>query len=357
MEGNKSRKTYLDILRIIAIFFVLYAHTDRFAIHHYLVEGSAASFWVSLILQQITPINTAVFFAISGILLLKKEESVKELFRHRILRYIIIIIIFDFIQYCYNYHNNPEIGFDIGIILKRMYATTMITQYWYLYTYLAFLLILPYLRVLIKNMSEKMAKYLIGGFIVINGILPLVEILWENDRLAVSIPLFVNIIIYPFLGYYLEYEWYEKLVAKKRLIVSNVILVAALLLNVWYSYCRMQQGSYYICADGLVMIQVAVLYLDVRFIYDCIVRKKNKKANGESSQGVFSKILQVCGTGTFMIYLLEPQLREGYQFIYDNLYLVIGWLPATVLWLLAAMVTGIIISFVLRLIPFVRKFI
>lgn len=336
---NTKRKTYFDILRLIAIFFVLYQHTDRLAVHHYLVDGGAVSYWISLFLQQFTYINTSVFFLISGALLLHKDESLKEIMKKRVLKYVIIIIIFDFIQYCYNYYNNPEIGFNIGIIFKRMYATSMITQYWFLYAYLAFILILPFIRCLVRNMPEYYGRYLILGFIVIKGVMPLVEVLWDNDKLLLDIPLFTNIIIYPMLGYYLEHVWYEKLVKGLNLLWMNIIAILSLCLNVWYSVAFMEKGAYYIMAEGLNMIVVITLYLNVKAL--C-----NKLAGESNKDSFLAKLLKVMGKGTFVVYLLEPELREGFQFIYDKLYLSISWLPATFLWLLAAIVTGIIISFV-----------
>lgn len=345
----KNKKLYIEVLRIIGIFFVLYAHTDTNAVHHYLFESNTASYWIAVALQQFMYLNTAIFFMISGILLLNKEEPLKTVITKRVLKFLAIIIIFDFLQYCYNFCNNPAIGFDIFIILKRMYATTMITQYWYLYTYLAFLLMLPFMRILVKNMSNTLGIYLLAGYAVIQGILPLLEILWKNDRLALNVPLYVNVIILPILGYFLEHRFFDLYIKNSsrkltNIIIVNVCFIAAWGLNIWYTYKRMLDGLYFYNADGLTFIMLIGLYIDVRLI--CEKFQEIRERKGKEKLSFIGVALRFIGSGAFVVYLFEPELREGFQFIYDKLYLKISWLLATVLWLGACIIVGSMMAYV-----------
>ena len=63
--------------------------------------------------------------------MLDKQESFKELFRKRILKYIIIIIVFGFIQYLNSYFQNREIGLNFNITTKILYSSNIITAYWF----------------------------------------------------------------------------------------------------------------------------------------------------------------------------------------------------------------------------------
>lgn len=340
----KKRKTYLDVLRIIAIYFVLYVHTENLAAFHYLVPGDLVSYWTSLAIHQFSFICNNTFFVITGALLLGKSETLKDIFKKRVVKYLVIILIFGFLQYCHTYHHYPEIGFDMKIIFKILYSENVITQYWFLHAYLAFLLILPFMRAIVQNISGKLALYLVGGFLLIDGILPLIELLWENERIALEIPMFVNIIIYPILGYFLDKFWYEKIVSKKLSLWVNVAGLAAWALNIWYCKKNMDLGVNFKAADGLTMLMVVMVYVDVRLLCDAISKAGQKAAKGEIKESAVAKIIALVGRGTIVIYLLNNVLSENTRFIYDALVNKISWLGAVFIWLNAAIILGTLIS-------------
>ena len=97
-----NRKLHLDILKVLAIFFVMFNHTGTEGF--FLFSKSQGSLWygVYLFISIITKIAVPLFFMISGALLLNKMESWKHILKKRFLRYFIILVFFSFLQYLWS---------------------------------------------------------------------------------------------------------------------------------------------------------------------------------------------------------------------------------------------------------------
>ena len=94
-----SRKLHIEFLRILACLFVIFNHTDGF----YIYAGcdlQAPPFWIYLALSVFTKFAVAMFFSISGALLLPKvEEPVGHIYKHRVLRFVCILTCWSFVSY------------------------------------------------------------------------------------------------------------------------------------------------------------------------------------------------------------------------------------------------------------------
>ncbi len=144
METIKSRKTFLDLLRIIACFFVIVNHTNSGIFLSTTPQN--LTWFVSLTYFFISKIAVPIFFMISGYLLLNKIDSYKKCLQ-RIIRIVTALIGCGFIYAIYNtYYMNPNPSFISAI--KRflaVYITSPSNALWYLYTYLGILFMLPFL--------------------------------------------------------------------------------------------------------------------------------------------------------------------------------------------------------------------
>ena len=83
---------YIEILRIIALYLVLFNHTGNYGYSLYMVSQESRYYPIYLFLSVITVCNVPIFFMISGALLLGKEESLRVLFRKRIRKFLIVLI-------------------------------------------------------------------------------------------------------------------------------------------------------------------------------------------------------------------------------------------------------------------------
>lgn len=336
-----SKKIYIEVMRIVAIFMVLYVHSGIRAAQHYEIAGSGMSYYLSVTLRCLTQSCNMIFFMISGALLLKKEESIQYVFTHRVLKTVAIIMIFDLLQYYANYRENPAIGFSADVYFKLAYSSDVIVQYWYLHAYLAFLLMLPLLRLIVKNIKREHYWYLGGLYVFLEGILPVIERLWENGRIAVELPVFEANILCPLFGYYLVniYDLEEsRNVRMRKLAAMNVLGIAALLISVREAIILLKNHQELIVYEGFLFIMAAVLFLDVRCIFTRFSVPK-----------IVGKIIVFIGGGVLGVYLLEPQLREGFAFIYDAIEPSTNWLIATFIWLSACVLAGSLLGRLLRI--------
>lgn len=350
----KQKKLYLEIIRIFAIFFVIYVHTGTDASEHYQIAGNLFSYWLSLVLYSVAQTSVPLFFLVSGAVLLHKEESLKDVLVHRAFRIFIIILLFGLIQYTYFYYLNPEIGFSIPVYFWMIYSTTVITQYWYIYAYFALMLILPFVRMMAHSMKNIHFWYLFGLFFLMEGLLPIIEYIWGNNRIALSIPLFANSILYPILGYYIVQRSSEFFYQKNVLLLTNLAGIAALFTNTIIAFIAHKQRGTAETLEGMTAMAALVIFINIRAL--CHYAKHSSK---HLFHNCFSQALckGACfiGGGVFGVYLLEPLLRDSFRFIYVALEPYISWFPATILWICSAIICGSILFRLLKKIPLLRK--
>lgn len=339
----KSKKAYLELIRIFSIFFVLYVHTGVSAMSHYQVDLTGVSGGLAFFMASLAQTCNVLFFMVSGAVLLHKKESIGKVLL-RFLKFAVVVLLFSLLQYACNYFRMPAMGFRLREFFQFVYHDTVITQYWFLYDYLAFLLILPFLRAVAEKLEKKLFFYLAGLYLVIEGILPLVEYFKEYERFGLDVPMLMNILFYPLIGYFIEHDQDNLLESKKNLIILNAAGVVALIINVVFSRTRYFETGYTENLMGMIMVVALVLFVDVR-----------RLCGAHRMPQWLQKTVIWCGGGVFGVCLLEPQLREGFYFLYQRLEPVIKWLPATVIWLSAAMVPGIVLMNVLKRIPILKK--
>ena len=350
----KSKKVYLEIIRIFAIFFVIYVHTGADAAEHYQAAGNLFSYGLSLVLYCIAQVSVPLFFLITGAVLLHKEESLKTVLKHRALRIFLIILLFGFIQYAYFYYLNPEIEFSLPVFFKMVYSTNVITQYWYLYSYFALMLILPFVRMLARSMDNAHFWYLFGLYFLLEGILPIVEYLWGNSRIILSIPLFAGSLFYPLLGYYVSQRSGEFFYQKKILLLTNLAGFCSLFTNTVVAYMAHRQRGAAESLEGMTALLALVIFIDIRSLCYYASHSLHPVFHCAFSQ-LFCKAVCFIGGGVFGVYLLEPPLRDTFRFIYMATEPYISWFPAAILWICTAILFGSILFQLLKRLPLLRK--
>ena len=161
---NKVKILYIEILRIIAAFFVIYNHTgnDGFFLFSICDVGSI-QFWIYMAISIFFKFAVPVFFMISGALLLaRKDESLKDLYCKRIFKIVIILFAFSALNYFIELHN-----LKTQIVLKdfliRLYSDKLKVYLWYLYSYISFLVSLHAVTItvvstILDNITESVTK-------------------------------------------------------------------------------------------------------------------------------------------------------------------------------------------------------
>ena len=195
--SSTKRHYYLDFLRIIAIVFVLFNHRECY--HHFLTyDDFGIKYIITIIPSILCKCGPPLFLMISGALLLrKKDESFKDIFKHRISRILIVMVIAALWK--------SRVYFTLYNIVKTFASGLN----WYLYAYLGFLFMLPFLRILVNNMTkEKVTLFfaLVFGFYSVQA-LPIA--FGMNFSFLSNIPLFNAyyasncwMMIFPIAGYF-----------------------------------------------------------------------------------------------------------------------------------------------------------
>ncbi|MCR5107627.1 MAG: acyltransferase [Lachnospiraceae bacterium] len=305
-----KNKLYLQFIRILAFTCVIYNHTGQYGYELFTVTSNKFIQIICIILSNLCKIGVPLFFMISGALLIPKKEDIKTLLIKRVLRISIILILVSFIYYIRLYIKHPEYGFSIVYFFKMIYTSPFITPFWFLYSYIAFLLILPFLRSATENMVEKDYIFIIALALIYNIIVPIGNFIMEGN-ICLSIPIMSNIILFPITGYYLDsifdsdkpliktkqYPFYKKnpVILAIGLTIINSFLC---LLLTYADFLKNDQWSFFHIENLFFIPAVSTFFLTKRFFKT-------------STKPLFiRKIISYWGNCIFIIYLFEEILRE-----------------------------------------------
>lgn len=341
----RQKKVHLDVLRVIAIWGVLFTHTGDYGMYHYLHTENPINFWFGFFFAAITQYCVPLFFMISGALLLKKEESIGYVFKHRVLRIFLVIMVLSFIQFLSNYFHNPEFGFVISRFFQTMYEGALQPQYWFLFEYLSFLLVLPFLQKMVKSIQDKSWYiYVFFLFLIVNCICPILTAQLEWSGVSIDVRAFVGCIFYSVMGHFVENVSEDMFYKGKNVFIlflmTAVMVGVTLRLNyVSLDYSPLGEYSRYFAAYYAFFIFVLVRYLCSKCNLPVWVRK------------VFS----FAGEGVFGTYLMEQALRDYFMPIYITLNTRIRSYPATFVWLFVCLTVGVVITNIVKRIPIIGK--
>ena len=163
MKGESTiKKIHIEILRIVAIFLVMFNHTSTSGFQYYTTLDFSVSYIVCALCSVFCKVAVPIFLMISGALILNKDYSFKELLI-KIIRILIVLLVISLFYYLQSIQLRQ---FDIVLFFKTLYSDQIIVPLWYLYAYISFLIMVPFLRILVKNMTEQHYIYLLSIAII-----------------------------------------------------------------------------------------------------------------------------------------------------------------------------------------------
>ena len=357
----KAKKLHIEFLRALCIWLVMFTHTSPAGFSLYIARP--ASLFYPLYLAVPFWVKTAVpiFFMISGALLLGREEPISRIWKKRIWRFLQVIFIFSLINYIWFYHNLPlSLPGHIAKFFTMLYTSDLATAYYFLYIYISFLLMLPIWRKLVKAMGEEQYLYLIGLNLFFVGCIPVISFLifkgsaemnyFLNPLLAVSEPTF-----YFLMGYWIENVLPMSWITKKNLVKLGLLALLGTAVAggmTWY---------HGVVAGGLTeaiseRFYDCFLFLNTSFVF-CTCRWWFSRH--KVSEGV-RKALIFLGSMSFGVMLFEEITRNLTHIIYTHVLLKylyrIPFIDA-VIWISIAYCLGIVITWLLKRIPYFDRLI
>lgn len=355
---DKRKYIYLEVMRVIAIFFVIFNHTgdDGFFLFS-VCPPNGLPFWVYLFISVFCKFSVPLFFAISGALMLGKEtETLGKIWGKRILRMVVLLIVFSFAYYCDTIWALGK-KIDLGKFFSFLYAADLKYQLWFLYSYIAYLVSIPFLQALVKTLEKKYYFYLIVIALFMNGVLPIMEYLIVQDRFTLNENLKVtwlvgNIVLYPCVGYFLQH----KIEIKKKDIVClwviNAIGICVSCYMTYYKGIRMgffEETKSQAFHNSFVLLNMICIFITIKYIFERIELAKW----GE-------RIVYSLGECTFGIYLfhaffLSHSIRGDIIKFFKKL--GINYMVSTLIMCLCVMILSWCLVFIIKKVPFLKKII
>lgn len=322
---------YLEAVRVFAILCVMFTHSGSRGSNYYQYTSSTICYIWSLALELLSDVGVPLFFMVSGVLLLKKEEPVKDIYIKRIPRIAIVLCFFSFIRYLYECFVVTTMTFSMSEFIRLLWTGTLFLPFWYLYTYFGILLVVPFLRRMVRGMNKEEGWLFLLLCVVFNIVVPFINGITGS---AFNLSLYMeSSLVYMLTGYILEYVISIK-TSRKVIIVSAVITIVVFIALMF---------------DGL--FRGKLLYPVVVSVFLVIQSIRWERNN------IISVAFVKLGSCTFGLYLIEDYLRNLFAFIYDNLADKITPIFANAVWLAIVFITGILIVSLMKKVPVLKKYI
>lgn len=305
---DKNRKTYLDIIKILAILFVLFNHS-----HWYITSNNKYIFYIHSLLFYLCKMAVPLFIMSSGALLLKKEMSYRQIFLKRIIRILIPLLIVT--SLCY-FFSSASIKDFIGTLFFN-YDKMSFSPYWlwYLYMLIGLYLVTPFIYKMINNFSKRDYIVFIGLFVFLFGLIKMIPIISNivlGNALTINSSFVVNFfsinIGYYVLGYFLD----NKNISKNNVKVSLIILIISIILgSLFVSYGINEKKLWY---DNLVTYDLVSVAIPTTCVFIIIKYYVSKYIIDND----FTIKIKKISNSVFGIYLFHPFIIS---LIYNSKYL------------------------------------
>ena len=362
----KEKKLYLELIRALAIFLVIFNHTETKGFFLFSVRQSSALYPLYMFLSIACKTGVPLFWMVSGSLLLPKEESIRYVYRHRVLRMVLVLVLFSFFFYLFTIFKGLDV-FDFTYFLTRLYTEGHVIAYWFLYSYIGMLMMLPFLRKLVKSMTKNQFLYLFLLILIMKGVIPILQYLvstipavktaTDNNALVMNGYLTSNLfsqdVFYFIAGYYFGcYLKDEELNRKHALawvsagILAIVIscLMTQYKINITGVADEESSETFY---NNLISFPTFAVFYSARLFF----------CRRSISAGV-KKIILVLGRSAFGIMLCENALRmqlEPYYYYYFKP--LFPRMLACLIWVAVIYLAGLVITTGLKQIPGIKKLI
>lgn len=338
------RSLHIDIIKIVAIFGVVFNHTGNYGFTLYTISTDSPFYWLYLFLSIICKAAVPLFFMCSGALLVGKEETLKKLFVHRVARFLFVLLVVPLLVYLFLIRRDIS-SFDIGYYFRTLYSREIVGAHWFLYSYMSALLLLPFIRPIAKSMDGSKIIYLFSLNIMFAGIIPTVLDLCGlppiNTNFSLPFATAWNL-FYMVIGYCADYKIDISRISKKHIVYGVILSLCAIAMtmiaiNIKFGIAGKYTGPQ--IHNSLIAIPTVSFYISVKYIL-------NRRPLSEKAASVIRYLSGL----TFGVYLLE-EIGRGYSYDFmRSLIPTIHTLPASMVWAICVVVgCGTVVAFLKKL--------
>lgn len=361
-SSDENKILYLEFIRIFAIFFVIFNHTSEMGFFLFANEPvGSLSFWIYMVISVISKVAVPLFFCVSGALLLGKEpEGIGALWKKRIFKILVILLVFSLINYT-NYCWYAGKDFDFAKLLTSIYSGPSVVNghLWYLYGYIAFLICLPFLQTFVKKLETKYFWYMIGIVCVVQ-LLQVIEFFFLQGNKSMSddfrnnLWVMTDVVVYPCVGYFLHHRLTFTRPQKLLAILWSANVIGIVIscymtyylgevsggLNEWFTQEFL---------DNFVILNCICIFTTAKYVFD-IVEMPNW----------INKIILSVGKAIFGIYLLHQLVKcyfNHYEIIPKITAHGVDSMVAVILYCFGVLIITYGLTWILWKVPVVRKLI
>lgn len=257
----------------------------------FFVTEDNVSYGLSFAMYPLCKIAVPIFLMISGATLLSKKETIRELFKKRVLKHIIIILVFGTLQFL-RYVRTGKVVLSLSTWFTSIYCVPVLETYWFLYLYLGLLLLLPLLKKVVAVMERNDYIYLFALCIIFQLVCGIGY--FTGYFINANIFSFSMVIFYPLMGCGID-KYCENIKIHSFIILAVLIEGVAIVLGIIYIKLFTENPA------GVVSIfQLFVPLLATDFFVIFKVGSKNKN----------SIMIRTIGQAVFGIYLIEDIVRN-----------------------------------------------
>lgn len=349
LQNPSKRLVHLDLLRLIAIYLVIFNHTGDRGYFLFTNSGDSLLYFPYMMFSVFCKIAVPLFFMISGALLLPKKETLKQLYTKRVFKMLTVLLLVSIPYYLWLQRSN---GLNPWSFVSFIYGESASTSLWYLYSYIGLLIVMPFLRSMVANMRYNDYLYLIVGHLIFTGFIPCLELLLWKEQTVIHESFDPAImtcspIVYAILGYFLEHVLDEAKYTKRNLAIGLFLGLVAVVLTTLVTYYQTtvinvvgnQYEKYFNC---FIAIPALGIYYTIKYISRRI--KSNKLINS----------ISMLGASVFGVYLIEKIVRAITDIVYGILSPFVGSFIASLVWCSVVLAMSLVIITVVKRIPYVK---
>lgn len=294
---NKERVCGFDLLRVIAIFFVIVGHVTSVGLRF--CEPATGAWMTNAILNGISHWAVPAFFMISGALFLdpKKELPTKQLYKKNILRMVFCVVVWGMLyslldQYLYGTVSAKS----ILIAAYGLISGNTGYHLWFLYTLIMLYIAVPIFRVITRHATKRQLEYALVVWCVFSLIVGQANDFASEFGFDGALSLYVPFVITGYGGYFIIGHYLNvyplKNVAKRVCYVLAILAVCAVCGGKW-----------------LFSLNESTRNLPIEEplgIFSCLIAVAAfTAAQSVSASGVGTRVLSFLGKRTFGIYLVH----------------------------------------------------
>lgn len=286
-----NRILYFDVLNVISCISVVCLHSNGF-IHEFAKDDW---WWLRVMIEVLCYFAVPVFFMLSGSTLMQYRQrySTWTFYKKRFSRTIVPYVFWGGLFYLLPSLLKGTFGWH-DMIMR--FTTGSITNYWFFIPLFTLYIFMPFLSLMVINMTKKAVLALCGLLFVFQSLMPTVYMLFGLE-LRVPMPI-GGYFLFALLGYYFSItKWDEN-----RLVLSLIGILATLsvMIRYYFIYVSDEKNSQLFTYFGLYSIIPAV------FIFLLIKKCANKMDSHNNSIWIFlsHKTLGVYLIHTYLIYKL-----------------------------------------------------